>query len=468
VAHVEAGSFLAIVVASAVAALVVTGTSRRLAPPVVVVELVLGIVIGPQVLGLAHAGSFVAFFADLGLGMLFFFAGYEIDFDRVCGRPLALAAWGWLLSAVLAYAIGGVLAAAGLVLSFLYSGSALTTTAVGTLIPILRDEDELRTRFGKYLLAAGAVGELGPILLLTLVLSTQDAVNRALPLIAFIGLAVVIALLSIRSAPRGWPLLERTIESSSQFAVRLAALLVFGLVELATHLGLDVVLGGFVAGMITRMVVRGREASVLESKLVAVGFGLLIPFFFIESGVQFNLDALFGSASALLKLPLFLGLFLVVRGLPALLLYRGELPSRDRLALAWYSSTALPMVVAITYVATTDGHMLTSTAAALVGAALVSTIVFPFFGRVLRQGSERVVEVGLRADLLGPIAEPMTAAAVAAPAAVPEAMIAAAAGPEPMIAAAAAPEPMTAAAVDAELATTEPAAGPARSAGLTM
>ncbi len=387
-AHVDAGSFLIIVFAGAVAALTVTLAPRRFAPPVVVLELLFGILIGPQVLGIAHPASFVEFFANLGLGMLFFFAGYEVEFDRVRGRPLRLAGWGWVLSVALAYGIGGILAAAGVVLSFLYAGSALTSTALGALIPILRDEGDLDTPFGTYVLAAGAVGELGPILLLTLVLSTQSAIDRAVPLFAFIALAILLALVSVRSAPTGWPLVERSIESSSQFAVRIAALLVFGLAELATSLGLDVVLGGFVAGMVTRLAVRGREVSVLESKLTAVGFGLLIPFFFIESGVEFNVDALFTSASALLKLPLFLALFLVVRGLPALLLYRGALATRDRLALACYCSTALPLVVAITDVATDDGHMRSSTAAALVGAALVSTIVFPFVARVLRRPSE--------------------------------------------------------------------------------
>ncbi len=322
--------------------------------------------------------------------MLFFFAGYEIDFDRVRGPALTLATWGWLMSVALAYGIGGALEAAGFVISFLFAGSALATTAIGTLIPILRDEGELRTRFGTYLLAAGAVGEFGPILLLTLVLSTHRAINRALPLIAFIALAVVIAVVSVRTAPMGWSALERSIEASNQLAVRLAALLVFGLAALAAQLGLDVVLGGFVAGMITRMAVRGREVSVLESKLSAVGFGLLIPFFFIVSGVEFDLDALLASPSALLKLPLFLGLFLVVRGLPALLLYRGVLAARDRVALAFYCATALPLVVAITSVATHDGHMRTGTAAALVGAAILSTLIFPFVGRALRSGTRKL------------------------------------------------------------------------------
>ena len=384
-AKVDAGSFLAIVLAAALAAAIVTAVPRRYAPPVVVVELVLGIILGPNFLHLAHVDTFVEFFANLGLGMLFFFAGYEIDFDRIRGQALRLAVWGWLMSVAVAYGIGGALEASGFVISFLFAGSALATTAIGTLIPILRDEGELRTRFGTYLLAAGAIGEFGPILLLTLVLSAHHAIGRALPLIAFTALAVVIALVSVRTAPIGWSAIERSIEASNQLAVRLAALLVFGLAALAAQLGLDIVLGGFVAGMITRLSVRGREVSVLESKLAALGFGLLIPFFFIVSGVEFDLDALLASPSALLKLPLFLGLFLLIRGLPALLLYRGVFPARDRVALAFYCATALPLVVAIADVATDGGHMRSGTAAALIGAAILSTLIFPFVGRAFRR-----------------------------------------------------------------------------------
>lgn len=384
--NIDTTSFMAIVLVGAIAAMLVSALPSRFAPPVVVLEIIFGIIIGPQVLGIAKVNDFITFFSNLGLGMLFFFAGYEIDFDRIRGKALALASWGWLVSITLAYGIGGLLAAAGIVLSFLYTGSALATTAIGTLIPILRDEGELRTRFGTYLLAAGAIGEFGPIMLLTLVLTTQSAIDRAIPLIVFIVLAILIALISVRTAPRGWSAVERSLEASSQLAVRLAALLVFGLAALAAQLGLDVVLGGFVAGMITRMALRGQEVTVLESKLSAVGFGLLIPFFFTVSGISFNLDALVTSPGAMLKLPLFLGLFLLVRGLPAVLLYRGVLVRTDRLALATYSATALPLVVAICNVAIQDHHMRSSTAAALIGAAIVSTIVYPFLGRALRRG----------------------------------------------------------------------------------
>jgi Kef-type K+ transport system membrane component KefB len=383
--HVDAESFLVITGAALVAAITFAALPSRIVPPVVVLELLLGILIGPQVLGLAQTDGFTDFFGNLGLGMLFFFAGYEIDFERLRGRPLVLAGAGWALSLALAYGLGGALAAAGVVLSLLFTGSALATTAIGTLIPILRDAGDLRTPFGTYLLAAGAAGEFGPILLVTLILSGHQPLHEALLLIGFTLLAVVLALVSIRFAGRGWQVIERAHESSAQPAVRIVVVLIFGLVTLAASLGLDILLGGFVAGIITRLSLRGREVEVLESKLTAVGYGFLIPFFFVTSGMNFDLDALLDSGARMLEVPLFLALFLLVRGTPAMLLYRGVLATRDRLALATYSATALPLVVAITTLAVDGGHMRSSTAAALVGAAILSTLIYPFVGLALRR-----------------------------------------------------------------------------------
>jgi Kef-type K+ transport system membrane component KefB len=383
---VDATSFLLIVAFAAIAAVIVAALAPRLTLPVVVVELLLGIAIGPQGAELADVDSFTNFFGNLGLGMLFFFAGYEIDFERIRGRPLQLGLLAWAVSLVLAYGIGGVLAAMGIVLSLVYTGSALSTTAIGTLLPILKDAGDVRTRFGAYLLALGAVGEFGPILLITIVLSSTHPASEAAVLIAFVALAVLTGVLAVRSVPRAWPVLERTFETSSQLAVRLAVVLVFALVALANELGLDLLLGGFVAGLITRQALHGRELEIFESKITAVGYGFLIPFFFITSGMKFDLDALVGSPSALLKLPLFVALFFVVRGTPALVLYRGILGGRDRLALAFYAATQLPLVVAITTVARETGHMRSGTAAALVGAAIVSTLVFPLVGMRLRRG----------------------------------------------------------------------------------
>jgi Kef-type K+ transport system membrane component KefB len=393
---VDVGSFLAIVATGAIAATVVAVVGARgLFVPVVVVELVLGVLIGPQVFDIADVNAFTEFFADLGLGMLFFFAGYEIDLERIKGLPLRLAALGWLISLVIAYALGGVLAALGVVVSLVYVGSALATTAIGTLIPILSDTGELKTDFGRYLLAAGAAGEFGPILLLTLVLSTEGTLHNTVILIVFVLVAVLVAVLAVRSAERTIPMLERTIEASSQLGVRWIVVLVFLLAWLAADLGLDLLLGGFAAGMITRQVLRERELPVFDSKLTAVAFGVFIPFFFVMSGMRLDVDALFADVSGVAKMAMFFALFLVVRGTPALLLYRRVLPlRRDRMALAVFSATQLPLVVAITTVAVDGGHMRTSTAAALVGAGALSTLAGPLHGLHLRRGGRTSTAAG--------------------------------------------------------------------------
>ena len=409
--NVDPGSFLAIVAAAAVAAtLAALFGARGLFVPVVVIELTLGVIIGPQLLDLAHVNTFTEFFGDLGLGMLFFFAGYEIDLARIRGEPLRLGLFGWAMSLAIAYTLGGLLALAGVVVSLVYVGSALATTAIGTLIPALTDTGELRTRFGTYLLAAGAVGEFGPILLLTLVLSTQSALHNALILLAFIALAVGVAVLAVRSAGRTMPVFEKTIETSSQLAVRWIVVLVFALALLASDLGLDLLLGGFAAGLITRQVLQAREMPVFDSKLNAVAFGVFIPFFFIVSGMRLDVDALFSSVSGFSKLVIFFVLFLVVRGIPALILYRRVLPLReDRYALALFTSTQLPLVVAITTVAVDGGHMRSSTAAALVGAGALSTLAGPLHGLHMRKVAAAKREAGeAPAETAAPVVVPTT------------------------------------------------------------
>jgi Kef-type K+ transport system membrane component KefB len=172
--------------------------------------------------------------------------------------------------------------------------------------------------------------------------------------------------------------------------------LVFGLVALATQLGLDLLLGGFVAGLITRLALRGREVTIFESKLTAIGYGFLIPFFFVVSGMAFDAEGLVTSTGALAKLPLFVLFFLIVRGVPALLLYRRQLGGRDRLALGFFCATELPLVVAITTLARANGDMRASTASALVGAAIISTLVYPLVALRLRRG-----RVGTEPEILG-------------------------------------------------------------------
>jgi Kef-type K+ transport system membrane component KefB len=377
----DSTSFLLVLAIAAAAPFVANAASRLHAGvvvPVVVVELLLGAVIGPDVLDLAEVDEILDFLGELGLGFLFFFAGYEIEFDRIRGAPLRLAVLGWLLTLALAYSLAGVLAAAGIVLSGLLVGSAMTTTALGTLIPVLRDAERLETRLGRFVLGAGAMGEFGPVLIVTVLLaSDSDPLTQVLLLVLFVVLAVLAAALAAGAFGRGRHFIERNLETSGQVPVRLTVLLLFALVVIAADLGLDVILGAFAAGAILRLILQNRDVERFESKLDAVGFGLLIPFFFVTSGMEIDLDALFSSASALVELPVFLALFLVVRGAPALLLYRGELDPRSRLALAFYSGTQLPLVVAITTIGVEAGHMKPSTAAALVGAGVLSVLIYP-------------------------------------------------------------------------------------------
>jgi Kef-type K+ transport system membrane component KefB len=218
----------------------------------------------------------------------------------------------------------------------------------------------------------------------TLILSSESAVHNALILLAFVALAVGVAVFAVRFSEHTLPLFERTLESSSQLMVRWICVLVFALALLAFQLGLDLLLGGFAAGLITRQVLKTREMPAFDSKLNAVAFGVFVPFFFVVSGMKLDVTALFASFSGVSKMVLFFLLFLLVRGTPALLLYRGVLDARERAALALMSSTQLPLVLAITTLATSTGHMRPSTAAALVGAAVLSTLVFPILGLRLR------------------------------------------------------------------------------------
>ena len=381
----DAQSLVLIVGAVALAPLVAASV-RRFLLPVVVVELVLGIVIGPDVLDVAHEGPLVTFLATLGMSFLFFLAGLELDLERVRGRPLQLASAGLGVSLVLAAIVAGALSAAGVVGPAGPVGIALMTTAIGTLMPILRDAGELDSPFGTQVLASGAVGEFGPIVLISVFLAGEHTTVQAVAVLGgFLVLAGLLALIAMRARP---PHLVRTVQatlhSSGQLGVRLSLLLLFVLLWIASALGIDLALGGFVAGLLVGLVTQSDEADPVRARLDGIGFGLFVPFFFVVSGMRFGLDDLVSSTTALLLLPVFLGSFLLVRGLPALLA-RKAVGREAVLPLALCSATALPLVVAVTGIAVTDHHMSGDIAASLVGAALVSVLVFPSAAIALRR-----------------------------------------------------------------------------------
>jgi len=370
---------LLIVLAVAALAPLIADLPVRVRVPIVVAELVLGIVVGPDVLDLAKPGPMLNVFKELGLAFLFFLAGMEIEFERVRGTPAKLAVRGWGLSLVIGLAAGGLLYAVGLVGTPVLVGLAMTTTALGAMVPILKDSGLVEEPFGRYALAAGAMGELGPIVSLSVILAFLSGdLWRTLLLVVFAVVAVAAGALAMRARPpRVVRLVEVTMHSSGQFAVRLAVLLLGGLFLLAGSLGLDVVLGAFAAGLITGLVASGAQAEAFHVKLEGIGYGFLIPIFFIATGIEFDLDALLGSATAIALVPVFAVLFIVARGTPVWLLYRNELKGHERAALALMASAALPLIVAITEVATDTGRLGDAEAVSLVGAGMLSLLVLP-------------------------------------------------------------------------------------------
>lgn len=358
----------------------------RLRLPLVVLELVFGMIVGPHGLDLISAEGHLRMLSSLGLSFLFFLAGMELDFSTLKGPPLKLGALGWLLSITIAVAVTHSLAAIGLVSDALLVAVALSTTAIGTLLPILREAGELDTRFGRFVLGAGAIGEFGPIVLFSLIMAgDQGLMMRSGLLATFVLIALACAGLFLRiRPPHVVDVLSRGLMSTNQLPIRMSMLLLGGLVVLADVLGLDILLGAFAAGTLVGLVARGPGTEAFHTKLDAIGFGFLIPIFFVTSGAQMDLPALFASANSIARVPLFLLLLLVVRGAPALL-YRKELDAGDQRLLALFSATSLPLIVVITEVGKASGKMQHANAAALVGAGILSVLIFPLIGLTLRK-----------------------------------------------------------------------------------
>ncbi len=377
-------ALVVIVAVAVIAPFVADRLHAWLAVPAVVAEILLGILVGPDVLGLVEVadGDVVSALSDLGLAFLMFLAGYEIDFARIRGRPLRLSVLGWLVSLVLAMATGLLLARtdeAGLVL-----GLALTTTALGTILPILRDSGQAATPFGVRVLAIGAVGEFLPILAIAFAFSGERPAHTTVVLVLFAIAGVLAAWLARRPRhPRIARLVTATLGTSAQLGVRISVFVVIGMFALAEFLGLDPILGAFAAGIVVHLFLAAgseHEAEAVFSRLEGIGFGFFIPLFFVVSGVQFDLDALLSDGRALLLLPVFLVLFLVMRGVPTWLLHRRELPEREPVALGLFAATALPLVVVITSIGVDEGAVLPATAASLVGAGMISVLLFPMLG----------------------------------------------------------------------------------------
>jgi Kef-type K+ transport system membrane component KefB len=347
----------------------------------VVLEIVGGILVGPAVLGWVHLDVAVRVTSDLGLGFLLFMAGYEIDLRQFNRRILSLAGRAFAASAALALLVGYGLQLGGQVRDGLLVGITLTATALGILVPMIKDAGQAQTDFGRLIMAAGSLAELIPLVLLSVFFSASSAspgtdLGLLAGFIAFTA-AVVVVTQRVRGVGRLRQVVRRLESTSSQLRTRLAITFALAFAVSAEHFGLATILGAFLAGLIVR---RTDESPVsqrqFQDKLEAIGFGFLIPVFFVSTGAGLDVSALFASTRAIVLVPVFLIAMLVVRGLPAVLYTRAV--GRTRASAAGFlQATSLTFIVVATVIGVETGHQVPSTATALVIAGLLSVIIYP-------------------------------------------------------------------------------------------
>jgi Kef-type K+ transport system membrane component KefB len=385
---------LLIVVAVGFAAPLVLGFFPAVRLPSVVLEIVAGIVVGPALLGWVSVDEPVRVFSTVGLAYLLFLAGLEVDFERLRGRVLRVALVGFVVSLAIAIVVGLLLKAGGFASQPLFVAIVLSATSLGVLVPVLKDVGEIESTFGQLIVASATIADFATVILLSLFFS-REAGSTASKVILLAGLfvvAVVVVMLvaGVERSMRLGEVLRRLQDTTAQIRIRAAFVLLVGLVALATELGLEVILGAFIAGAIIALVDRDRAMTHpdFRRKLEAAGFGIFVPVFFVTTGVRYDLDALTANASTLLHVPIFLAALVAVRGLPALL-YRPVIP-RERVPVAvLMQATSLPFIVAATAVGLALRVVSPANAAALIAAGLLSVVIFPAVSLVLLRRGQR-------------------------------------------------------------------------------
>ena len=385
-------SGLFLVAALAFCAPLLVLAAPRLRIPSAVVEILAGVVIGPSLLGWVHLDLPIRVLSMLGLAFLLLLAGLEIDFDRLRGRPLQLAAMGLLASIVIALAVGFAIGATGLVRAPLFLAIVLLATSLGLVVPVLQDARESSTRFGQRVIAGASMADFAAIIFLSLVFSAQASspASRAILLIGFAASAALLAITILRTERLSWlsRVFVRLQDTTAQIRVRGSVLLLIGLVALAARFGVELLLASFMAGVVLTLVDRDREMTHpnFRLKLDAIGFGFLIPVFFIASGVSLDFRSLLDTPLTAAKIPLFLLALLAVRGLPAVL-YLRSLGRRQAIAAGLLQATSLPFIVAATQIGLALRLLLPSTAVALVAAGVASVLFFPPAALALLSGA---------------------------------------------------------------------------------
>jgi len=274
----------------------------------------------------------------------------------------------------------------------------LMSTSAGLLLPLLKDVKEESTKFGQLVMTAAALAEIVPIMLVSLFFSAASKTTEAqlvslaifLLLLVLIGLAVS----RVRRLKTLDRLLERLSDQSAQLRVRAALTLALACGVLAYRFGFASILGAFAAGLLVRLIeISGRTPHPqFQTKLEGIGFGFLIPIFFIATGVGYPLRALTADPAAIAVVPLFLAALLLVRGVPALL-YRHVAGARRARAAGLLQATTLTFVIVATQIGIATGKTTPAAAASLLAAGLLSAALFP--GAALRLLSPRAKTVAV-------------------------------------------------------------------------
>lgn len=381
---------LLIVVAVAFVAPFLLGLFPSVRLPSVVLEILAGIVIGPSVLGIVEVDETISVISVLGLAFLLFLAGLEIDFSRLRGPILRLTLVGFVLSFVLAFLVSLGLKASGLIETPLLVAIILCATSLGVLIPVLKDAGEISSAIGQLIVAAGTIADFGAVILLSIFFSGEGGVGSTLLLIGSLVVLAAVVFLSVKGAARFSAIradLLRLQDTTAQIRVRGAVVLLVGFAAIADQLGLESILGAFIAGAILSLLDPDQQMTHpdFRRKLEAIGFGFFIPVFFVTSGVNYDLDALLASASNVLMVPIFLAALVIARGVPALL-YRRLLDARHTLTAGLMQATSLPFIVAAVAIGQDLELVTAAEGAALIGAGLLSVLLFPLIGLSLLRG----------------------------------------------------------------------------------
>ena len=306
---------LLLVMAVAVAVPLLLGLVPRVPIPSSVLEIAAGILIGPAVLGWVSSDAVITVFARLGVALLLFLAGLELDFAKLRGRPLKLGLYGFAASLAIGLALALPLGAVGVVVDPLLVAIILSSTSLGIVCPVLKDAGILDSRAGTYVVAACSVAEFGSIVVLSMFFSPSGSVDPAVTIVKLVGLALIVAAIAyVASKHAPWraridDVLSRLQDTSAQLRVRAAMLLMIALLVLSEELKFDAILGSFLAGALLSALTdpaREEELGQVRHKLEGIGFGFFVPIFFVATGLSFPVDRLFSDWSTAVRVPLFL------------------------------------------------------------------------------------------------------------------------------------------------------------------